>query len=78
MSIPFFRPSESEAVNTEFYINKYLVLNPSPQKMNEIGHISREQIEFRINYDTLQLFTKKLKIDIFVRESINILNFSTQ
>ena len=46
------------------------------KKLSEIGHKSREQIEFE--YDTWKLCTKKVKIDFVVRESINIPTFSTR
>ena len=46
------------------------------KKLDEIGHISREQIEFE--YDTWKLGTKRVKIDFFDRESINIPIFSTR
>jgi hypothetical protein len=46
------------------------------KKLNEIGHISREEIEFE--YDRWKLCTKKIKINFFVRESINIQGFSTR
>jgi hypothetical protein len=46
------------------------------KKMSDIGHKSREQIEFE--YDTWQLGTKKVKIDFYDRESISIPAFSTR
>jgi hypothetical protein len=46
------------------------------KNLDENGHISMEQKEFE--YDTWKLYTKKVKIDFFVRESINIPTFSTR
>jgi hypothetical protein len=45
-------------------------------KLDEIGHISREQIE--LEYDTWKLCTKKVKIRFFTKESIKIPAFSTR
>ena len=45
-------------------------------KLSEIGHKTSEQIEFE--YDAWKLCTKKIKIDFFARESINIPTFSTR
>jgi hypothetical protein len=46
------------------------------KNLDEIGHISREQIEFE--YDTWILCTKKVKIDFVVRERKYVPTFSTR